>query len=158
MHCFHRKGVSRDAEHYGKAQDIITSCFAYQTGRSSVFLPAIDLIRAVFKFLSQHTFYLSEQHFEYHSIIFFLIASVLLITASIVFVTALFFLHSIQFSFKAYIFLLRNTFSIYHSIHFIFQSIQFYFNAYIFILQYAFLIYHSIYLIFHSSSGSDRPR
>ena len=42
LRCFHRKGVSRNAEHYGEAQDVITSCFACQTESVSLFLPVID--------------------------------------------------------------------------------------------------------------------
>ena len=36
------RGVSRDAEHYGKAHNAVTSCFARQTGSASIFLPVID--------------------------------------------------------------------------------------------------------------------
>ena len=39
---FLRERVSRDAEHYGEVQNVITSCFARQTGSASIFLPVID--------------------------------------------------------------------------------------------------------------------
>ena len=35
-------GVSRDAEHYGEVENVVTSCFAWQTGSASIFLPVID--------------------------------------------------------------------------------------------------------------------
>ena len=33
---------SRDAKHYGKVENVVTSCFARQTGRASIFLPVIN--------------------------------------------------------------------------------------------------------------------
>ena len=39
---FLRKGVIRDAEHYGEVKNVVTSCFARQTGSASIFLPVID--------------------------------------------------------------------------------------------------------------------
>ena len=39
---FSQGGVSRDAEHYSEAQNVITSCFARQTGSACIFLPVID--------------------------------------------------------------------------------------------------------------------
>ena len=46
---FHRKGVSGNTEHNGEVQNGFTSCFAYQTGSASSFLPFLYwLICAVF--------------------------------------------------------------------------------------------------------------
>ena len=39
---FIRDGDSQGAEHYGEAQNFITSCFSCQTGSPSIFLPVID--------------------------------------------------------------------------------------------------------------------
>ena len=39
---FLRMGVSRDAEHYGEVENVVTSCFARQTGSASIFLPVTD--------------------------------------------------------------------------------------------------------------------
>ena len=39
---FFREGVSRDAEHYGKAQNVFTSWFASQTGSAHIFPPLIN--------------------------------------------------------------------------------------------------------------------
>ena len=36
---FHRKRVSWDAEYNGEAQNVVTSCFARQTGSDSILLP-----------------------------------------------------------------------------------------------------------------------
>ena len=40
--CRFLRGVSRDAENYGEAQNVVTSCFARQTGSACIFLPVID--------------------------------------------------------------------------------------------------------------------
>ena len=46
---FHRKGVSGNTEHNGEVQNGFTSCFDYQTGSASSFLPFLyRLICAIF--------------------------------------------------------------------------------------------------------------
>ena len=37
----HREGVSRSGD-YGEAQNLVTSCFAPQTGSAGIFRPVID--------------------------------------------------------------------------------------------------------------------
>ena len=44
---YHRKVVSRDAEHYGEAQNVVTSCFASQKGSASTFLLLMDSRKGV---------------------------------------------------------------------------------------------------------------
>ena len=42
LYRFLTKGLSQDAEHYGEAQNVVTSCFASQYGSGSIFLPVIN--------------------------------------------------------------------------------------------------------------------
>ena len=39
--CFLREGLSRNAEHYVKAQNVVTSWFARQTGSAHIFRPVV---------------------------------------------------------------------------------------------------------------------
>ena len=39
---FLRKAVSLDEDHYGEVKNVVTSCFASQTGSASIFLSVID--------------------------------------------------------------------------------------------------------------------
>ena len=40
--AFQGIGVSQGVEHYGEAQNVMTSCFYHQTGSTSTFLPSMD--------------------------------------------------------------------------------------------------------------------
>ena len=39
---FLREGVSRYTGHYDEAINVVTTCFAHQTGSAIIFLPVID--------------------------------------------------------------------------------------------------------------------